>query len=82
MTERETTLYEAMKSGDWDSITELQVAAQEAGDTDFEADYLNAWIHYQADHDMPEEERADAMASLVEAENSNVEEGAKVADEV
>lgn len=81
MTERETTLYENMKSGDWDSITELQVAAQEAGDLEFDVDHLNAWIRYQGDHEMSEEDRVAATAKAVAVENANAEEGAEVADE-
>jgi hypothetical protein len=83
-TEQEDELYQAITAGDWDKVEVMRVSANESGDLEvidqFAIDYTNAYAHYQADHEMPEEEREQATAEKVKTENNAVmeEEGEPV----
>jgi hypothetical protein len=80
-TEQETALYEALTEGDHDTIADMREDAYSAPpDPDREADeltpaeqydldYQNAWTHYQADHEAPEDEREEQTADEVQDEN-------------
>jgi hypothetical protein len=82
-TDQETALYEAMTAGDWDTVEEMRQEAAEADPAppdpvpddwlppvdQYEVDYANAYAHYQADHEMPEEQREENTAEQVTDEN-------------
>lgn len=71
-TEQETALYDALTVGDHDAIEQ---ARQDASDAEqFDVDYENASVHYQADNEAPQGEREQAMVNVVEAENKAAEE--------
>jgi predicted short-subunit dehydrogenase-like oxidoreductase (DUF2520 family) len=70
-TGQETALYEAMTAGDWDTVEEMRQAAVEADELEqYDVDYQNAYAHYQADHEMPEDQREAHTADQVEDENA------------
>ncbi len=66
MTEQE--IYDALYAGDLDAIDEARAAAEDPDQ--FQADYMAAWTHYQADHEAPEEQREADQAASVETENA------------
>jgi len=66
-TDQETALYDALTIGDHDAIEQMREDASDA--EQFEVDYAYAHAHYQADHEAPEDEREQATAEVVEAEN-------------
>jgi len=79
MSDQEDTLYQHITAGEWDEVESLRVAAHEDGSGEqFDQDYLNAYAHYQRDHEMPEEERVQATAEVVETENNEAQEGVEV----
>jgi hypothetical protein len=54
----------------------LREAAADAGDmAEFEAAYASAWQRHQAEHELPEDERAELARHLVEAENAAAADG-------
>ena len=71
-TEQETVIYEALSSGNHDAIDQMSEDATAAGGEElaqYETDYQNAWAHYQADHEAPEDEREAQTAEEVQDEN-------------
>jgi len=85
-TEQEDAIYTALKEGDSDSIEQMREEAYTADQTSpewpppegwlpprqqFDLDYQNAWIHYQADNEDPEEEREANTVTKTEEENAD-----------
>jgi len=71
VTGQETALYEAMTAGDWEAVETMRADAVEADAVEqFDVDYANAYAHYQADHEMPEDQREAHTADQVEDENA------------
>lgn len=83
-TEQEIAIYEALTIGDHDAIEQMRKDAHESDQSppsapppkgwhppvaQYNIDYQYAWNHYQADHEAPEDEREQATAEAVEAEN-------------
>jgi len=87
---QENALYEAMSAGDWQAVDDMRAEAYAADqtppDTDppiidwtppaqqFDADYSNAYAHYQADHEPHEDERVENRATEVKTENADAPE--------
>lgn len=73
MNEQAQIIYDALKDGDQDGIAEMRETVSESVDPEpikeFEEDFNTAWVQYQADHEMPEEEREKLMAEAVRDEN-------------
>lgn len=72
MTDQESAIYDYLNSGDHSAINDMRndfEADNIEGLKQFEVDYRNAYARYQADHEMPEEEREQATAELVKLEN-------------
>jgi hypothetical protein len=74
--ELEESIYAALAEGDLARIEQLREAAADAGDmAEFEAAYAAAWQRHQAEHELPEDERAELARQLVEAENAAAADG-------
>lgn len=83
MTDQEDTIYTYLHKGELEEIKSLRSGAQESGPdamAQFEVDYEVAYQHYQADHEMPEEERVQATAEGVEVQNQEAQEVEKEAE--
>jgi hypothetical protein len=75
-TDQETAIYQALNDGDHDTIDELRQAAIEAGPEEleqFQADYQNAYDHYQSDHETPQDQREQQTQEQVQSENESAE---------
>ena len=73
-TAQEDAIYQALTSGDHDTIQQLGEDATAAGPEElaqYETDYGFAWTHYQADHEAPEDEREEQTAAEVQDENQD-----------
>lgn len=82
---QETAIYDALTAGDQDAIEQMRIDAYAADPTppdpvpedwlnpvdQFDADYLAAWTHYQADHEAPEQAREAATKAEVHDENDD-----------
>jgi hypothetical protein len=65
-TEQENTIYEALMAGDTETVEELRSTAAQ-----FPTDFSNAHMRYQAEHEIPEEDRMSNTAEQVERENAD-----------
>jgi hypothetical protein len=81
-TDREDEIFALMMDGDWDEIQAMKDAIGkgkttpeniEEEDLQFNDDYLNAYNHYQDNHEAPAEERAENVKIKVEEENAAAE---------
>lgn len=88
-TAQETQIYDALTVGDHDTIDAMREAAYAADPTppdpvpegwlppaeQYDVDYDNAWSHYQADHETPENQREILTVVDVQQENHDALEG-------
>lgn len=89
VTPQETALYDALTVGDHDTIETMREAADTADQAppdpvpdgwlapaeQYDVDYDNAWSHYQADHETPENQREILTVVDVQQENHDAMEG-------
>lgn len=68
-TPQEKTIYDHLNAGRNSAIDKMREEARTIDPRQFDIDYQFAYSHYQADHEMPEEERERVVAEAVRIEN-------------